>query len=288
MLLLLFFAFLLNTTCLLTTRSLSPCPVVHCGQALAVAADCTQHHDDFSEAEKVASCRDSYSSMTYSDPVKGTLLGLGTSSAQEAAARLSRAPAASCDMPVTPVLGPPEACSTTSSMMSVVYDEQQPSQTGQEPQQASPGKHDTDQAAEPPKAFAASLFFARVPPTVPYEAILELFEQFGKVASLNLFRPWATAKTSKVRAASTQLLAICRQGHRVQMAGMLLIDLQRGAVLLPVGMGHGLLHALLSSILGQSLQRAHATRPWQGESGPKEPSQSGRSGEGPRTCVATP
>jgi len=208
-------------------------------QALAVAADsqnCTQQHDGFCEVEKAAGCCDAYSSMTCNDPVQGALLGLATSSVQEAAARLSRARATSCDMPVTPVLGPPEACSTTSSMMSVVYDEQQPIQTGEEPPQASPGSHATDQAADPPKAFAASLFFARVPPTVPYEAILELFEQFGKVASLNLFRPWATAKTSKVRAASTQRLAICRQGHRVHMAGMLLLGLQGGAHLLPFRM----------------------------------------------------
>lgn len=43
-----------------------------------------------------------------------------------------------------------------------------------------------------------SVFFARVPPTVPYEAIHALFAQFGTVLNLNLFRPWASAKTSKV------------------------------------------------------------------------------------------
>lgn len=42
------------------------------------------------------------------------------------------------------------------------------------------------------------VFFARVPPTVPYELIHALFAQFGKVVNLNLFRPWASAKTSKV------------------------------------------------------------------------------------------
>lgn len=46
---------------------------------------------------------------------------------------------------------------------------------------------------------ACCVFFARVPPTVPYESILALFQQFGTVKSLNLFRPWASAKTSKVR-----------------------------------------------------------------------------------------
>lgn len=45
---------------------------------------------------------------------------------------------------------------------------------------------------------ACCVFFARVPPTVPYESIMALFQQFGTVKSLNLFRPWASAKTSKV------------------------------------------------------------------------------------------
>eukprot|EP00879_Flechtneria_rotunda_P002428 GHRR01002625.1.p1 GENE.GHRR01002625.1~~GHRR01002625.1.p1 ORF type:complete len:782 (+),score=274.94 GHRR01002625.1:429-2774(+) len=56
-----------------------------------------------------------------------------------------------------------------------------------------------DTAAEAPEdpADKCSVFFARVPPTVPYESILALFQQFGTVKSLNLFRPWASAKTSK-------------------------------------------------------------------------------------------
>jgi hypothetical protein len=45
---------------------------------------------------------------------------------------------------------------------------------------------------------SCSVFFARVPPTVSYNSIKALFEQFGKVKLLNLFRPWASAKTSKV------------------------------------------------------------------------------------------
>eukprot|EP00775_Hariotina_reticulata_P008247 gene8247-8436_t len=43
----------------------------------------------------------------------------------------------------------------------------------------------------------SSIFFARVPPTVPFESIKSLFEQFGKIKLLNLFKPWASAKTSK-------------------------------------------------------------------------------------------
>jgi hypothetical protein len=49
-----------------------------------------------------------------------------------------------------------------------------------------------------PAQAGCSVFFARVPPTVPYESIQTLFERFGKVKLLNLFRPWASAKTSKV------------------------------------------------------------------------------------------
>jgi RNA recognition motif-containing protein len=42
-----------------------------------------------------------------------------------------------------------------------------------------------------------SIFFARVPPLVPYEHLHELFSKFGTIKNLNLFRRWATAKTSK-------------------------------------------------------------------------------------------
>jgi hypothetical protein len=42
-----------------------------------------------------------------------------------------------------------------------------------------------------------AVFFARVPPTVPYEELHELFSKYGTVTNLNLYRRWATAKTSK-------------------------------------------------------------------------------------------
>jgi RNA recognition motif-containing protein len=41
------------------------------------------------------------------------------------------------------------------------------------------------------------VFFARVPPPVPYDDLLTLFRQYGEVKDLNLYRRWATAKTSK-------------------------------------------------------------------------------------------
>jgi hypothetical protein len=45
----------------------------------------------------------------------------------------------------------------------------------------------------------SSFFFARVPPTITHEQLVELFSKYGTVEDLNLFRPFAEAKTSKVR-----------------------------------------------------------------------------------------
>jgi hypothetical protein len=45
--------------------------------------------------------------------------------------------------------------------------------------------------------MSRSLFFARCPPAVPYDNIHSLFKQYGPVKRLNLYRRWATAKTSK-------------------------------------------------------------------------------------------
>jgi hypothetical protein len=42
-----------------------------------------------------------------------------------------------------------------------------------------------------------SLFFARCPPLTSEEEIQSLFKRYGTVTSFNLFRRWATAKTSK-------------------------------------------------------------------------------------------
>jgi RNA recognition motif-containing protein len=44
-----------------------------------------------------------------------------------------------------------------------------------------------------------SIFFARFPPTVVAEELLALFKQYGDVVNLNLFRRWATARTTKVK-----------------------------------------------------------------------------------------
>jgi hypothetical protein len=43
------------------------------------------------------------------------------------------------------------------------------------------------------------VFFAKVPPCVPASEIAALFTRCGKVLGVNLFKPWATSKTSKVR-----------------------------------------------------------------------------------------
>jgi hypothetical protein len=45
----------------------------------------------------------------------------------------------------------------------------------------------------------SSFFFARVPPTIMHEQLVELFSKYGAVEDLNLFRPFAEAKTSKLR-----------------------------------------------------------------------------------------
>jgi RNA recognition motif-containing protein len=42
-----------------------------------------------------------------------------------------------------------------------------------------------------------AIFFARVPPPAPYDDLLTLLRQYGEVKDLNLYRRWATAKTSK-------------------------------------------------------------------------------------------
>jgi RNA recognition motif-containing protein len=64
---------------------------------------------------------------------------------------------------------------------------------------------------------STALFFARVPPLVPYQDLYALFSKFGTVSDLSLFRRWATARTSKgcgtvkfckPEAASAALLAL--------------------------------------------------------------------------------
>lgn len=43
-----------------------------------------------------------------------------------------------------------------------------------------------------------SVFFARVPPTKQEGEILQVFQQYGPVHSINLYRRWAASKSSKV------------------------------------------------------------------------------------------
>lgn len=47
------------------------------------------------------------------------------------------------------------------------------------------------------------MFFAKVPPSVLEPELERLFARCGTVVGINLYRPWALAKTSKVRAANT-------------------------------------------------------------------------------------
>jgi len=44
---------------------------------------------------------------------------------------------------------------------------------------------------------ARSVYFARVPPTVEADEIQAIFATCGQVVGINLYKPWATSKTSK-------------------------------------------------------------------------------------------
>jgi hypothetical protein len=48
------------------------------------------------------------------------------------------------------------------------------------------------------KKCERTVYFARVPPCVPVEELQQLFASCGDVIEVNLFKPWATSKTSKV------------------------------------------------------------------------------------------
>jgi hypothetical protein len=54
------------------------------------------------------------------------------------------------------------------------------------------------------------VFFAKVPPFVQEEQLLELFTRCGAVVGINLYRSWATTKKSKVRG---QLEPVCAHLH---------------------------------------------------------------------------
>lgn len=52
----------------------------------------------------------------------------------------------------------------------------------------------------PPPAVpdaSASVFFARCPPSITEDQLLEVFGKFGTVVNVNLFKRWAAAKSSK-------------------------------------------------------------------------------------------
>jgi hypothetical protein len=77
----------------------------------------------------------------------------------------------------------------------------------------------SDAGAWPPGAVpedtSRTLYFARVPPTVPSEEILALFKTCGPVRNLQLYRPWRKARSSKVRAAAAALrhFSVYSAGH---------------------------------------------------------------------------
>jgi hypothetical protein len=76
--------------------------------------------------------------------------------------------------------------------------------TGQ-PQECAAAAPDAQSPAVQPTSeeldrCARTIYFARVPPCVSLDEIREVFGSCGPIVEVNLFRPWATAKTSKVRA----------------------------------------------------------------------------------------
>lgn len=146
-----------------------------------------------------------------SPAVERLFLGLSTDQEAHAAAAAAclqacPAPGADCCMPHLPAVGPVAASTAVSS--SACADPVMQQDQGAAGQTAAANPQDLrntqsaddalDDASDNPITLGTSLFFARVPPTVTYEAIMELFAEHGKVLTLNLFRPWATAKTSKV------------------------------------------------------------------------------------------
>lgn len=148
-----------------------------------------------------------------SPAVERLLLGISTVGLQDPGAHSCAVPCpgAPHTTPTSPARHALDICSTASEVTSAqILPAQQAAQAD------APAGVDTtldwpcDEAdpGDNPIVLGTNLFFARVPPTVSYESILELFTQFGTVLTLNLFRPWATAKTSKVRMFERGCLAL--------------------------------------------------------------------------------
>lgn len=51
------------------------------------------------------------------------------------------------------------------------------------------------------------LFFAKVPPSASTAEVRQVFERFGQVQEVNLFRAWAGAKSSKVKQSNQKCAA---------------------------------------------------------------------------------
>jgi hypothetical protein len=78
--------------------------------------------------------------------------------------------------------------------------------SGQGGQAAADQDGNTAEDPEELERCARTVYFARVPPCVPVEELEQLFGSCGKIINVNLFKPWATSKTSKVRAVIQQLV----------------------------------------------------------------------------------
>jgi hypothetical protein len=71
--------------------------------------------------------------------------------------------------------------------------------TSQQPSMSAPSSGQAATSGGHPRpAPDRTLYFARVPPCVPEANILALFQICGPVRALQLYRPWASARSSKV------------------------------------------------------------------------------------------
>jgi hypothetical protein len=176
-------------------------------QSSTDASACQDSNDGIGSSSGGRSCG--------SPAVQRLFLGLSTDQEAQAAPaaglQACPAPGADCCMPHIPAGDPPAAPSASSSNPCATPALQQDQcAAGQTAAAAGCAVSNqglcsihsagdtSDDAHDNPITLGTSLFFARVPPTVTYEALMELFAAHGKVLTLNLFRPWATAKTSKV------------------------------------------------------------------------------------------
>jgi hypothetical protein len=94
-----------------------------------------------------------------------------------------------------PVLGSYRSFGSVSS----IPQQQQQQHQQQQQQKGGKGRRRGQQEEDIPKQYATStVFFAGVSPIATEAGLASVFEQFGNIIKVNLFRPYKTCKTSKV------------------------------------------------------------------------------------------